>query len=191
MTTTTVLAYLLILSYFIIERLLRKGEKALSLQVGKADQGSSKVIWISGLLSILLVLLAPILNAHQIGYWDNAYVGWVGILVMLGGLILRYWAAKTLGAFYTRTLQTVEGQQIIEQAPYNVIRHPGYLGTFLMEMGAGFAIANWIVLAIVVIIGASSRFYRIQAEERMLKTEFGEQYRVYSEKTWKLIPLIY
>jgi hypothetical protein len=89
-TNPVVLAYLLIISYFVIERLLRQGEKALSLQAGESDRGSSKVIWISGLLSILLVLLAPILNAYQIGYWNSAYVGWVGLLLMLGGLILRY-----------------------------------------------------------------------------------------------------
>jgi len=191
MTNTTVLAYLLIICYFVIERLLRRGQKALSLQAGESDQGSSKVIWISGLLSILLVLFAPILNAYHIGYWNSPYGGWVGLLLMLGGLILRYWAAKTLGEFYTRTLQTVEGQKIIDQAPYSVIRHPGYLGTFLMEIGAGLAITNWVVLAIIVVIGVLSRTYRIQVEEEMLKTVFGEQHRVYSEKTWRLIPFIY
>jgi protein-S-isoprenylcysteine O-methyltransferase Ste14 len=110
---------------------------------------------------------------------------------MLGGLSLRYWAVKTLGEFYTRTLQTVVGQQIITQDPYSMIRHPGYLGTFLMEIGAGLAIANWVVLAILVSVGVLLRFYRIQAEEEMLKTEFGKQYQVYSEKTWRLIPFIY
>ncbi|MBD2532536.1 hypothetical protein H6G97_24310 [Nostoc flagelliforme FACHB-838] len=62
---------------------------------------------------------------------------------MLGGLVLRYWAAKTFGKFYTKTLQTPEQQEIIQQALYNIIRHPGYLGTFLMEIGAGLTIANW------------------------------------------------
>lgn len=191
MTITAVLAYLLIICYFVVERLLRKGEKALSLQTGASDRGSSKVIWISGLLSITLVLLAPVLNAYQIGYWNSVYGDWVGVSLMLGGLSLRYWAAKTLGEFYTRTLQTVAGQSIIAQAPYNVIRHPGYLGTFLMEIGAGLAITNWVVLVILVIIGVFSRFYRIQVEEEMLKTEFGKQYQVYSERTWRLIPFIY
>lgn len=191
MTTTAVLAYLLIIGYFVIERLLRKGEKALSLQTGAADWGSSRILWMSGLLNILLVLFAPVLNADQIGDWNSASVGWIGLLLMLGGLSLRYWAAKTLGEFYTRTLQTVEGQQIIDQTPYNVIRHPGYLGTFLMEMGAGLAIANWIVLGTIVIIGIASRTYRIWVEEEMLKTAFGEQFRVYSETTWRVIPFIY
>lgn len=191
MTSKTVLAYLLIAGYFVMERLLRQGDKALSLQAGEFDQGSSKVIWISGLLGIFLIVLAPLLNVNQIGDWDNGYFGWLGLLIMLGGLVLRYWAAKTLGEFYTRTLQTLEKQQIIQQAPYNIIRHPGYLGTFLMEIGACLAIANWVILIVIAVIGVLSRVYRIQVEEEMLKTVFGEQYTLYSQETWRLIPFIY
>jgi protein-S-isoprenylcysteine O-methyltransferase Ste14 len=72
-----------------------------------------------------------------------------------------------------------------------VIRHPGYLGTFLMEIGAGFAVANWIALLAAVAIGITSRAYRIDVEERMLEANFGEQYKAYSDKTWKLVPLVY
>jgi preprotein translocase subunit YajC len=65
MTTTAIFAYLLIISYFVIERWLRKGEKALSLQAGEFDRGSSKIIWISGLLGIFLIFLAVILNIYE------------------------------------------------------------------------------------------------------------------------------
>ncbi|MEB3358427.1 MAG: hypothetical protein VKK04_17000 [Synechococcales bacterium] len=86
MTITAFLAYLLIGGYFIIERSLRKGEKALSLRTGEFDRGSSKVILTSGLISVLLVVLAPVLNAHQIvspdlqlGYpFKPGNPGWIG-----------------------------------------------------------------------------------------------------------------
>ncbi|MEO0536853.1 MAG: isoprenylcysteine carboxylmethyltransferase family protein [Cyanobacteria bacterium P01_A01_bin.123] len=191
MTTTAFLAYLLIIGYFVVERSLRKGEQALSLQAGEADCNSSRIIWMSGLFSIFLVLLAPTLNAHGIGHWRNVYVGWLGLALMLGGLIIRHWAAKTLGKFYTRTLQIIEGQAIVEQAPYNLIRHPGYLGTFLMEIGAGLAVHNWIVLLVLIVIGVTSRAYRIYVEETLLKTTFGARYEAYSIKTWRLLPFVF
>jgi protein-S-isoprenylcysteine O-methyltransferase Ste14 len=191
MTTTAVLAYFTIAFYFVIERWLRKGENALNLHAGAFDRGSSRILWLSGVLNIMLVLVAPVLNANQIGYWSSEIACWVGILMMFGGLTMRYWAAKTLGEFYTRTLQIVEGQKIVDRIPYSFLRHPGYLGTFLMEIGAGLAIANWVVLVIIVSIGLPARFYRIQAEEEMLEAKFGEQYQIYSTKTWRLIPLIY
>lgn len=191
MTTTTVSAYLLIACYFAMERSLRKGQQALSLKPGEADTGSSQVLWISGVISILLVIAAPILNTHQIGCWDNATVGWLGLALMLGGLVLRYWAAKTLGEFYTRTLQVIQGQKIVTQSPYNVIRHPGYLGTLLMEIGAGLAVTNKVVLLALLVIGIMSRAYRIGVEEKMLEANFGEEYKAYLNYTWKLIPFLY
>ena len=112
MTITTVSAYFLIACYFVTERSLRKGQQALSIKPGKADAGSSQVIWIGGAIGILFIIAAPILNRYQIGYWDNAAVAWLGLILMLGGLLVRYWAAKTLGEFYTRTLQVIQGQKI-------------------------------------------------------------------------------
>lgn len=48
MAITTLLTYLLIIGYFVIERSLRKGEPALSLNTGEFDRGSSKAILIKG-----------------------------------------------------------------------------------------------------------------------------------------------
>lgn len=110
---------------------------------------------------------------------------------MLGGIIIRYWAAKTLDKFYTRTLQIIEGQEIVTQAPYNLIRHPGYLGTFLLGFGAALAVTNWIVLLILVVIEFVSKASRINVEEKMLEAKFGEDYKTYSNRTWKLVPFIY
>lgn len=191
MTITTVFAYLLITGYFLMERLLRRDQQSLNLIPGKVDAGSSQVLWISGAISILLALAAPALNIHCIGSLSHKNIGWLGLILMLGGLAMRYWAANTLGNFYTRTLQVVEGQEIVNQAPYNVIRHPGYLGTFLIEIGAGFAVMNWVVLLAAVFIGITSRAYRISIEEKMLAASFGKQYEAYSDKTWRLIPLLY
>jgi protein-S-isoprenylcysteine O-methyltransferase Ste14 len=131
------------------------------------------------------------LNSYQIGYWSHTVIGWLGLILMLGGLAVRFWAAKTLSEFYTRTLQVIEGQEIVNQAPYNIIRHPGYFGTLLMELGSGLDVTNWVVLLAVLVLGIISRTYRIGTEEKMLEARFGEQYKVYSDKTWKLVPFLY
>lgn len=191
MAITIVLAYILIVCYFVMERSLRKGKQALNLKPEAADAGSSQVLWGSGVISILLVIVAPILNAYKIGELSYVTVGWLGLILMLSGLAMRYWAAKTLGEFYTRTLQVIESQKIISQAPYNVIRHPGYLGTLLMEIGAGLAVTNWLVLLAILVIGITSRYYRIGVEEKMLEASFGGEYKIYLEKTWKLLPFLY
>lgn len=85
MMTTTVVAYLLIACYFVMERGLRKGEQAISLQAGQSDRGSSHVIWTGGLFNLLIVLLAPMFNTHRLGYFDYPYVAWWGLLLMVCG----------------------------------------------------------------------------------------------------------
>ena len=185
------LAYILIICYLIIERWLRKGKEATEFKTARWDNGSSQVIWLVGVLSLVLLLSAPFLNSNQIGYLNSPNIAWLGIVSMLVGLALRYWAAKTLGRFYTRTLQIVEKQQLIDLPPYNLIRHPGYFGTLLIELGAAIAINNSILILIVAIAGIFWRIYRIEAEEKMLATFFAEEYRVYTSKTWKLIPFVY
>jgi len=134
---------------------------------------------------------APILNAYQIGFWNIGYGCWFGIAMAIAGLGLRAWAAVTLGEFYTRTLKIVDGQEIVDLPPYSVIRHPGYAGIFLLEVGAGLALNNWLVFIIISAIAISSRLYRIQTEEAMLMSSMTEQYQAYRDRTWRLIPFIY
>jgi protein-S-isoprenylcysteine O-methyltransferase Ste14 len=191
MTITTILTYLLIVGYFAIERSLRKGQPALNLQPGLADAGSSQVLLIGGLINLMLAIAAPILNSYQLGNWQPVSIGWLGLLLMIAGLALRYWAATVLGESYTRTLQVIEGQEILDQSPYNIIRHPGYLGTLLLEIGAGLAVTNWIVCGIAIVIGLFSRIYRITVEETMLIENFGEKYQTYADRTWRLLPFLY
>lgn len=188
---TTVIAYLFVLAYFVVERALRKGETALSFQPDHQDQGSSYLILGVGLLMLFLLALAPVVNSLGIGDMNHSYGAWIGVLIMLIGLVLRYEAAQTLGEFYTRTLKVVEGHQIVEQGLYRIIRHPGYLGLSVMEIGAGLAVNNWIILVVILCAGLVSRLYRMHVEERMLESRFGEHYRIYSQKTWRLIPFLY
>lgn len=174
-----------------MERLLRKGEQALSLQGGESDRGSSRILWSSGLFNLLVIFLAPIFNSYHIGFWDNTSVGWIGLALMIGGIALRYWAAKTLGEFYTRTLRIIEGHQVVDRGLYHFIRHPGYLGSSIMEVGVGLAVMNLVVFLVVPLTSFVAKAYRIQAEEAMLEAALGEQYKAYLKKTWRFVPFIY
>lgn len=48
-----------------------------------------------------------------------------------------------------------------------------------------------IVLAVAVVVGIASRIYRISVEEEILKEDFGEAYKTYSNRIWKLIPVLF
>lgn len=191
MTQTTVIAYLLLIGYALIERLLRKGKPALSLDAAESDRGSSRLLLIVSLLNLSGAVIAPVLNSYGIGYWKTIYVCWLGILLMLIGLATRYSAARTLGAFYTRTLQVLDKHCLVQAGLYRIIRHPGYLGTLLIGGGAGLAVNNWIVFLVALIAQLISKLYRIRVEETMLQKALGKAYKDYAERTWRLIPYVY
>jgi protein-S-isoprenylcysteine O-methyltransferase Ste14 len=110
---------------------------------------------------------------------------------MLAGLLLRIWASRVLGSFYTRTLRTSTEQRLIAEGPYRLVRNPGYLGDLLLWLGAGVATANWIALAAIVFPMVGAYWGRIQAEETMLADAFPQEYQSYARRTWRLIPFLY
>ncbi|KAI9131413.1 isoprenylcysteine carboxylmethyltransferase family protein [Acaryochloris sp. CCMEE 5410] len=191
MQPTALLIYPLIIVIFGIERVLRKGQTALNLNPGEMDKGSSKRLWASSLFNLIIILAAPWFGSSTIGSFPSAWMGWFGIITILFGIGLRSWAALTLGQYYTRTLTTLEDQCIIDYGPYRWIRHPGYLATSIIDIGAGLAVMNWLVLLALLLSGLTAKVYRIQVEEEMLTVAFGPSYQQYADTTWRLLPFLY
>ena len=186
---TRVLSYALLGAFFGLERFLRRGEQARRVEPDRpSDRGSSLLI--AGALSLATVV-APLLNRRRIGRVERRAVGMLGLATMLAGLALRAWAMRTLGAFYTRTLLVASGQRIVDRGPYRLVRHPGYLGTILVWVGAALAAANWLATAAVGLLMLAAYGYRIGSEEAMLADSFGAEYRAYMARTWRLVPWIY
>jgi protein-S-isoprenylcysteine O-methyltransferase Ste14 len=192
---TTTVAALLILGYFlVVEPRTRKGAAARSLESGAFDRGSTLAIGAAFGFSIMLLLLTLALNAFQLGPLPlrfGAWLGWVGVGLMLAGLALRLLAARTLGAFYTRTLVAAPGQPVVQRGPYRVVRHPGYLGDLILWIGAALATQNLVAIAGIPVVMIAVYAYRIRREEAMLNATLGDSYAAYVARTWGLIPWVY
>ena len=189
---TTILAYSLIGLFVATERCGRKGQQAQSLDLGRFDRSSTASIGVAWLLTGAALLAAPLLNHFRLGSMSLGPVfGWVGLLIAVGGMSVRWWANRTLGEYYTRTLRVTAAQSIIQKGPYRMIRHPGYLGSMLMWVGAGLATTNWIAFILAVVVMFAAYYHRIQAEEQMLMAAMSQDYREYESRTWKLIPFVF
>ncbi len=185
-------AYFLIIAFMVIGVRLRVGENARSTAPGESDHQSTGRLGQAFSLAVLLLLLAPLLNYFRIGSWvDGWFPGWLGVALMVVGIALRFWSAKVLGKFYTRTLLTSTDQRIVEEGPYRLLRHPGYSGSLLVWIGAGLAAANWIIFAIITLVMLISYIYRMRTEEAMLLAQFGQAYRDYIRRTRRIIPFLY
>jgi protein-S-isoprenylcysteine O-methyltransferase Ste14 len=176
---TTVTAYILLILFFALEGVLRKGRAAKSLVASASDRGSTLWVGRAFLLAAAVLLLAPLLNYWEVGrIRGGSHLTWLGILLMLGGIALRVWSNRVLGEFYTRTLRTVEQQRLV-------------LGFLLMWAGAGLATSNWLAIVLIMSVMVAAYGFRISAEESMLLGTFGEEYEEYRRRTWKLIPFLF
>lgn len=116
---------------------------------------------------------------------------WVGIVVMLAGLAFRWYAIKSLGRFFTRTVATRAGQFVVDTGPYRLIRHPSYTGGLLMFLGMGIAMTNWAALVAIMAGAGIGYAYRVKVEERALCEDLGQPYRDYMLRTRRFVPYLW
>jgi protein-S-isoprenylcysteine O-methyltransferase Ste14 len=182
------LAYFLLILFCLLEVILRKDGLAKSTCHTPTDKDSTKLI---GLAFVLILLSSVILQIFQWGTFHSSIINFIGVAIMLIGLVIRVWSMITLRQFYSRTLVITQDHRLVKKGPYSVIRHPGYLGTILVWTAAGLAMQNFLVFAVSAILMPIVYGYRIHHEEKMLAAQFGEEYVACRKRSWKLVPFIF
>jgi len=151
----------------VIEGRLRVGDEARSFASGAADRGTTRGIGFAFAFSIMCVFVSPFVSTIGVGRLPEP-AAWSGLAIMVGAIGLRVWAARVLGASYTRTLRTTAGQQLVQAGPYRVIRHPGYAADIALWLGAGLATSNIVIVLVVLLVVSAAYRARIVAEASRL-----------------------
>ncbi|HSS60579.1 MAG TPA: isoprenylcysteine carboxylmethyltransferase family protein [Candidatus Limnocylindrales bacterium] len=155
----------------------------------KADEGSLTALraaYVAGFL--VAVAIAQSVPAAMIQLHVAA---WIGLILMWCGIGLRFWSFRTLGRYFTFTVQTSGDQPVITGGPYRLVRHPGYLGLLLTLIGVGFFFGNWLALIALTVLVIAGLVYRINVEERAMMQTLGERYSPYASTHKRLIPLVW
>ena len=155
------------------------------------DQGSLSLIvslwWIGIAIGFLLSLLLP----QTAMLWKRTLLFFVGIGLMLAGIVLRWYSAAVLGKYFTFDVAIESGQPLVEKGPYRYVRHPSYSGALLTLSGFGLALGNWAALAAALSCMSFAYAYRIPVEEAALSSALGEAYGQYRKRTWRLVPFLF
>jgi protein-S-isoprenylcysteine O-methyltransferase Ste14 len=157
----------------------------------RADGGGRRltVVPVVVAASVMLYLAPHIVPAAAIRPGAAAFA--VGMVVLLGGLVLRGWSIKTLGEYFTGRVMVSADQLVITAGPYRLLRHPSYTGLLLACAGVGLASANWVAVAAMVVLPLAAVLWRIHAEERALLGTLGDRYRGYAAQHKRLVPLVW
>lgn len=123
--------------------------------------------------------------------FGNTFTSWLGIAVMLVGLLLRAWSIRHLGEFFTVDVAVAPNHRLIESGPYKLLRHPSYTGVLIVVAGMGLCFGNLLSILALLVPFAALAIWRMRVEEEALTNGLGSPYREYMQRTKRLIPGIY
>lgn len=123
--------------------------------------------WQTHMWEVILILAAYGDRRTILAWAENPLVRWVGVGIVLIGVILSIWTNLT----WSRHLRSAAGSAwtdpaMLSEGPYKWIRHPGLLCQGLYSLGFAIACRSWIGLALMVPLIAISAG-RIRYSERL------------------------
>ena len=134
-----------------------------------------KYISIIGNLVWLLAMIYSVFLPLQVStFWF-----FIGLLVFIIGLTIM--AAATYNFIATPV------DQLITTGAYKFSRHPMYLATFFICLGAGIAALSWLFIFLSLIM-AFCFYHEALIEERYLIDKFGDEYLEYQSKVGAVFP---
>lgn len=115
----------------------------------------------------------------------------ISVIVLVLSYIFRLYLKNVLGKAFHVNIVIRKNHEIVKKGPYKYLRHPMYLSTIFIFLGiAGmFSSILGIISSILLII--PTIIIRINKEEYFLEKKFGRKYKIYKNKTKKLIPGVY
>lgn len=154
------------------------------------DRGSLAVLWGAIGLGIYAGFRVRFGGVGSMGV-PLAVFEYVGLVLLLCGLALRWTAVITLGRLFTANVAVHEGQRVVRTGVYRHVRHPAYSGLLLAFVGLGVGFGNWLSVVLIFAPIALALSYRIKVEEAALLEGLGAEYADYCKVTKRLIPGIY
>lgn len=121
-------------------------------------------------------------------YSPPPWAGWLGVTLLAGAIFVFWRAHADLGLNWSPSLEIREKHELITRGIYGAIRHPMYASQWLWVIAQPLLLQNWIAGFLNLLIFIPFYFLRVQAEEKLMVEQFGEQYRSYMQKVGAVLP---
>jgi protein-S-isoprenylcysteine O-methyltransferase Ste14 len=156
----------------------------------REDRGNRWVLAAFGVIGLLLAYLPAYTDRTDVWTLDGDAIRWLGVVLFAAGGALRIWPVFVLGRRFSGLVAIQPGHTLVTSGVYGVIRHPSYLGLLVSSLGWALAFRSGVGVLLTALT-IPPLIARIRAEERLLRTQFGNEYDAYRSRTSRLIPGIY
>lgn len=167
-------------------------ERSASMEAKDVPAWDKKLVpFISTTIPMLQMLVAGL--DKRFG-WTQPVSAWVlatGFVLITAAIALAIWAMVTNRFFsaFVR-IQGERGQQVVSSGPYALVRHPGYTGGLLTNLGIPLMLGSLWTFA-PSLLGIVLIMQRTELEDHFLVKEL-EGYQAYTKKVrFKLLPKIW
>jgi protein-S-isoprenylcysteine O-methyltransferase Ste14 len=137
------------------------------------------VFYVEMILYIILVVLGlqAVLTSSflQLTFAYDTLIQTLGIAIMVFGYFLVFWGYHTL-----------EYGRLVTWGPYRRVRHPVYLGYFIVFTGFLLTLLN--LVALLPVLGIPGEVRMATIEEQLLTKKYGDGYTHYQQETGKFFP---
>ena len=162
-----------------------RGPSATSRVIG-LDRLLKGFNWLGVQLLPVIYVLTPWLDR-----WDFALPVWagalgVGLAAACPWILWRCHVA--LGRSWTSRVELHPGHALVTHGIYRHVRHPIYGKHLLWGVAQLLLLQNWIAGPTGLVFALAFYRARVRREEAMLLDQFGDSYRVYMERTGRLLP---
>ena len=162
-----------------------------NLSPGVREARSNRwVIAVFAVIGFLNAYLPAYTDRRELWTIDGDTIRWLGVALFAAGGALRIWPVFVLGNRFSGLVAIQPGHTLVTSGIYGVIRHPSYLGLLINSLGWSLAFRSGVGVLLTVLL-IPPLLARIDAEENLLYSQFGDDYNAYRSHTWRLIPGIY
>ncbi len=187
--TQKILSVVIVL-FPISEILLTHVKRSRGGGVKSEDRGSLALLWFLICLGVALAFGALRCHSARVPV-ARSILEPVALLLMVGGLVLRWVAILTLGRFFTVDVAVHSDQPVVDSGLYRLMRHPSYTGLMIAFLGFGVYFGNWLSFVGLLLPITLGVLNRVAKEERALLASLGPAYAAYRKRTKRFIPGVF
>lgn len=159
----------------------------------RIESASSQILRFLAIVIAIVLLSATSIPLPWL-YWPLWRAGllpfWLGASITVAGLLFAVWAREHLGCNWSHAVTIKQDHELITTGPYALVRHPIYTGILAGFLGLAIAISQ--VRGFVVFVLFFVVFWaKLRMEERWMRSQFGETYANYVQRTAALVPYFF
>jgi len=157
-----------------------------SLREGSSRHwGYTAIVLVIMIFTTVQPIVWPGLGVHTDAWW-GLLIQILGLMPIVGGLVLQWWARVHLRQFFYEGVELQPGHCLVESGPYAYIRHPIYISFFMLAIGS--LLINPALPMLLGVVYAFALFLPMSTREEKLLAENLPGYADYMARTSRFLP---